>query len=82
MLQKEGELLRSSGGADVDQGRAGVHARRLRAEAFDSESLANVEAGLQARSIKATLTPVVEVIVAIGTCLVLGYECGSLCPDG
>jgi subfamily B ATP-binding cassette protein MsbA len=40
---------------------------------FDSESLANVEAGLQARSIKATLTPVVEVIVAIGTCLVLGY---------
>jgi ATP-binding cassette, subfamily B, bacterial len=40
---------------------------------FDSESLANVEAGLQARSIKATLTPVVEVIVAIGTCLVLAY---------
>jgi ATP-binding cassette, subfamily B, bacterial len=40
---------------------------------FDSESLANVEAGLQARSIKATLAPVVEVIVAIGTCLVLGY---------
>ncbi len=40
---------------------------------FDSESLANVEAGLRARSIKATLTPVVEVIVAIGTCLVLGY---------
>ena len=26
-----------------------------------------------ARSIKAKLTPVVEVIVAIGTCLVLGY---------
>jgi ATP-binding cassette, subfamily B, bacterial len=40
---------------------------------FDSESLANVEAGLQARAIKATLAPVVEVIVAIGTCLVLGY---------
>ncbi len=40
---------------------------------FDSESLANVEAGLQARSIKATLSPVVEVIVAVGTCLVLGY---------
>ncbi len=40
---------------------------------FDSESLANVEAGLQARAIKATLSPVVEVIVAIGTCLVLGY---------
>jgi ATP-binding cassette subfamily B protein len=40
---------------------------------FDSESLANVEAGLEARRIKATLSPVVEVLVAIGTCLVLGY---------
>ena len=40
---------------------------------FDSESLANVEAGLQARSLKAKLAPVVEVIVAIGTCLVLAY---------
>ena len=40
---------------------------------FDSESLANVEAGLHARSVKATLAPVVEVIMAIGTCLVLGY---------
>src|SRR6202163_2493424 len=39
---------------------------------FESESLANVEAGLEARSIKAILSPVVEVIVAIGTCLVLG----------
>ncbi len=40
---------------------------------FDSESLANVEAGLEARSLKAKLAPVVEVIVAVGTCLVLGY---------
>ena len=40
---------------------------------FDSESLANVEAGLQARSLKARLAPVVEVIVAVGTCLVLWY---------
>jgi len=40
---------------------------------FATESLANVEAGLQARSLKAKLAPVVEVIVAIGTCLVLGY---------
>lgn len=40
---------------------------------FDTESLANVEAGLQARSVKAKLAPVVEVIVAIGTCLVLWY---------
>jgi subfamily B ATP-binding cassette protein MsbA len=40
---------------------------------FESESLANVEAGLQARTIKARLSPWVEVIVAIGTCLVLWY---------
>ena len=40
---------------------------------FESESLANVEAGLEARSIKAKLSPIVEVIVAIGTCLVLWY---------
>jgi ATP-binding cassette, subfamily B, bacterial len=42
-------------------------------ERFESESLANVEAGLQARAIKAKLSPLVEVIVAIGTCLVLWY---------
>ena len=40
---------------------------------FESESLENVEAGLEARSVKAKLAPVVEVIVAIGTCLVLWY---------
>ena len=40
---------------------------------FDSESRQNVAAGLQARSIKAKLSPMVDVIVAIGTCLVLGY---------
>jgi len=42
-------------------------------ERFESESLANVDAGLQARAIKAKLSPLVEVIVAIGTCLVLWY---------
>jgi subfamily B ATP-binding cassette protein MsbA len=40
---------------------------------FESESLANVEAGLQARGLKAKLAPLVEVIVAFGTCLVLWY---------
>src|SRR3984893_13798011 len=40
---------------------------------FESESLANVEAGLEARSLKARLAPLVEVIVAIGTCRVLWY---------
>jgi subfamily B ATP-binding cassette protein MsbA len=48
---------------------------------FDTESLANVEAGLQARSIKAKLAPLVEVIVAGGTCLVLWYG-ARLAMDG
>jgi ATP-binding cassette, subfamily B, bacterial len=39
--------------------------------AFDSRQ--SVRAGLQARSMKAKLSPMVDVIVAIGTCLVLGY---------
>ena len=38
---------------------------------FESESLENVETALRARSLKATLAPLVEVIVAVGTCLVL-----------
>jgi subfamily B ATP-binding cassette protein MsbA len=40
---------------------------------FESESLENVETALRARSLKATLAPLVEVIVAVGTCLVLWY---------
>jgi len=40
---------------------------------FEVESLANVEAGMQARTLKARLAPVVQLIVAVGTCLVLGY---------
>jgi ATP-binding cassette subfamily B protein len=40
---------------------------------FESESLANVEAGLQARTLKAKLAPVVQIIVACGTCLVLAF---------
>jgi ATP-binding cassette, subfamily B, bacterial len=40
---------------------------------FESQSLENVEAALQARRIKSKLAPMVEVIVAIGTCLVLWY---------
>jgi subfamily B ATP-binding cassette protein MsbA len=42
-------------------------------ERFESQSLENVEIALQARSIKAKLLPLVEVLVAAGTCLVLGY---------
>ncbi len=40
---------------------------------FDWESRQSVEAGLRARRLKARLSPTVDVIVAIGTCLVLGY---------
>jgi subfamily B ATP-binding cassette protein MsbA len=40
---------------------------------FESQSLENVETALEARSIKAKLSPMVGVMVAIGTCLVLGY---------
>ena len=40
---------------------------------FDWESRQNVAAGLRARSMKARLSPMVDLLVAIGTCLVLGY---------
>ncbi len=40
---------------------------------FNSESRQNVEAGLEARSIKAKLSPMVDVFVAVGTCMVLAY---------
>jgi subfamily B ATP-binding cassette protein MsbA len=40
---------------------------------FASQSQDNMETALRARSLKAKLSPVVEVIVALGTCLVLWY---------
>jgi subfamily B ATP-binding cassette protein MsbA len=40
---------------------------------FGSESRQTVEVGLQALSLKAKLAPIVDVTVALGTCLVLGY---------
>jgi ATP-binding cassette subfamily B protein len=40
---------------------------------FDWESRQNVAAGLRARSMKARLSPMVDILVAVGTCLVLGY---------
>jgi len=42
-------------------------------ERFETQSLENVEMALKARTIKAKLSPIVDVIVAAGTCLVLGY---------
>ena len=40
---------------------------------FDWESRQNVRIGLDARSTKAKLSPMVDILVAVGTCLVLGY---------
>jgi subfamily B ATP-binding cassette protein MsbA len=40
---------------------------------LEEESLEGVEMGLRARSLKAKLSPLVEVIVAVGTCLVLWF---------
>ncbi|HTU35498.1 MAG TPA: ABC transporter ATP-binding protein [Candidatus Acidoferrum sp.] len=40
---------------------------------FESKSLENVETALEARGVKAKLSPFVEMIIAVGTCLVLWY---------
>ncbi|MGH9738356.1 MAG: ABC transporter ATP-binding protein [Candidatus Acidiferrales bacterium] len=40
---------------------------------FEAESLETVETALRARNLKAKLTPIVGVIIAVGTCLVLGF---------
>ena len=40
---------------------------------LEAQSLESVEVALRARSLKAKLTPIVEVIVAVGTCLVLWF---------
>src|SRR5580698_8960944 len=40
---------------------------------LEEESLEGVEMGLRARALKAKLAPLVEVIVAVGTCLVLWF---------
>jgi len=40
---------------------------------FERQSLDNVETALRARGMKMMLSPVVDVVVAIGTCLMLGY---------
>jgi ATP-binding cassette subfamily B protein len=40
---------------------------------FEEQSLENVETALHARAVKAKLSPAVDVLAAVGTCLVLGY---------
>ena len=72
--KKESELL--SGVAEVLTSIAVVQAfarEDYEDRRFDWESRQNVAAGLKARSVKARLSPMVDIIVAVGTCLVLGY---------
>jgi len=72
--KREGELL--SGVAEV---LSAIHVVQAFAREdyedrrFQSESRSNVEAGLQARSVKARLSPIVDLTVAFGMCLVLAY---------
>jgi ATP-binding cassette, subfamily B, bacterial len=72
--RREGELL-----SDVAEVLSSIHVVHAFAREdyedrrFASESRGNVEAGLQARSVKARLSPTVNVVVAVGTCLVLAY---------
>jgi ATP-binding cassette, subfamily B, bacterial len=42
-------------------------------ERFEVESMENVEAALEARTVKAKLAPLVDIVAAVGTCLVLGF---------
>ena len=72
--KKESELL--SGVADM---LSSIHVVQAFAREdyedrrFDSESRAQVAMALEARGMKAKLSPIIEVIVAVGTCLVLAY---------
>jgi subfamily B ATP-binding cassette protein MsbA len=72
--KKETELMSS-----VDEVLSSIHVVQAFAREnyedrrFEWESRQNAEAGLSARSTKAKLSPIVEVIVALGTCLVLAY---------
>jgi subfamily B ATP-binding cassette protein MsbA len=72
--KREGELL-----SGVSEVLSSIHVVQAYAREdyedrrFASESRSNVEAGLQARTEKAKLSPMVNMIVAVGTCLVLAY---------
>jgi subfamily B ATP-binding cassette protein MsbA len=48
---------------------------------FEEESLESVEAGLRARNLKARLTPLVGIVVATGTCLVLWFGAQAVMRD-
>jgi subfamily B ATP-binding cassette protein MsbA len=72
--KREGELL--SGVAEI---LTSIHVVQAFAREdyedrrFEFESRFNVQAGLQARAVKARLSPIIELIVAGGMCLVLAY---------
>ncbi|HXG91592.1 MAG TPA: ABC transporter ATP-binding protein [Blastocatellia bacterium] len=72
--KKEGEIV-----SVVQEALSAIHVvqafarERYEEERFERRSLESVEAALKARSTKAKLAPIVEVIVAAGTCLVLWY---------
>jgi ATP-binding cassette subfamily B protein len=72
--QREGELLSIVEEVLTSMRVVQAHAREdYEQRRLESESLANVEAALEARSVKAKLSPMVELIVAAGTCVVLWY---------
>src|SRR5205085_5046280 len=49
---------------------------------LEEASLESVETALRARSLKAKLNPIVDVIVAVGTCLVLWYGARLILNNG
>jgi subfamily B ATP-binding cassette protein MsbA len=51
-------------------------------ERLEKASLEEVETALRARSLKAKLTPLVDVIVAVGTCLVLWFGANLILNGG
>ncbi|HEV8416234.1 MAG TPA: ABC transporter ATP-binding protein, partial [Bryobacteraceae bacterium] len=74
MRQKEGELANIVQEVFTSIRVVKAFAREdYEQERFEKQSLENVDTALQARSIKAKLSPTVEVLAAVGTCLVLGY---------
>src|ERR1019366_8425796 len=74
MRQKEGELANIVQEVFTSIRVVKAFAREdYEQDRFEKQSLENVDTALQARSIKAKLSPVVEVLAAVGTCLVLGY---------
>jgi subfamily B ATP-binding cassette protein MsbA len=74
MRQKEGELANIVQEVFTSIRVVKAFAREdYEQDRFEKQSLENVDTALQARSIKAKLSPLVEVLAAVGTCLVLGY---------